>query len=175
MPSRNALVVQRQRHAHHRHRSLPRVAPDPPAPACEVTPPAVVTVPASSHAGVLARAFVQTHLCREHSRWTLPEVTLVVSELVTRALLAGVQQITVELSCTGSAARVAVSDTAAGDDEAPPDARLLVVSRVATDWGREKRDAGEPMVWCSVTARDRGPTGTPTDHPAPRPAAPPWD
>lgn len=173
MPSR-ALVVQRQRHAHHRHRSLPRVAQNPPAPACEATPPAVVTVPASSQAGVLARAFVQANRCREHSRWSLPEVTLVVSELVTRALLAGVQPITVELSCTGADARVAVSDIAADDGAAPPDARLLVVSRVATDWGREKSTGGEPVVWCTVAGRDRGRSGAATDRPAPRPVSPPW-
>lgn len=174
MPSRTALVVQRQRHAHHRHRSLPRAAQDPPAPACEATPPAVVTVPASSHAGVLARAFVQTHLCREHARWSLPEVTLVASELVTRALLAGVQPITVELSCTGAGARVTVSDIAPVGEEPQRDSRLLVATRVADGWGREDR-AGEPMVWCTIAARERGgPTDATSSQPAAPRVAPPW-
>ena len=149
------------------------VAADPPAPACETTPPAVVTVPATSHAAVLARTFAQAHLCHEHCRWSLPEVTLVVSELVTRALAAGVQPITVQLSCTGTAARVAVSDIAPERVEPHRDSRLLVAARVATDWGREDRE-GDPMVWCTVAATDRGPTSTPTDRPARRRVAPPW-
>ena len=173
MPSHSPLVEQRQRHAHHRHRPLPRVAAAPTAPACGTTPPAAVTVPATSHAAVLARAFVRTHLCREHARWSLPEVTLVVSELVTRALSAGVQPITVELSCTGSAARVAVSDTAPDDVEHPRVSRLLVATRVSADWGREDR-GGEPMVWCTVAARDRGPTGAPSSRPPRTRVAPPW-
>jgi hypothetical protein len=174
MPSRTASVVQRQRHAHHRHRSLPRVAQETPAPACEAAPPAVVTVPGTSQAAVLARTFVQTHLCRGHSRWSLPEVTLVVSELVTRALAAGVAPITVQLSCTGTATRVAVSD-AAPDGDLPSDPRLLVVSRVATEWGREKGDAGEPLVWCTVAARERGGhTAATTAQPTAPRIAPPW-
>ncbi|SER63223.1 hypothetical protein SAMN05216199_0728 [Pedococcus cremeus] len=174
MPSRTPVVDQRQRHARNRHRPLPRVDAEPSAPECGTSPPAAVTVPATTHAAVLARAFVRTHLCREHARWSLPEVTLVVSELVTRALFAGVQPITVELSCTGSAARVAVSDTAPDDVEHHRDSRLLVATRVAADWGRED-SGGEPMVWCTVAARDRGsPTGPPSSGPPRTRVAPPW-
>jgi hypothetical protein len=150
---------------------------------CELSPPAALTLSATPHDAARARAFAQTHLCREHLRWSAPDVTLVVSELVTRALHAGVQPIRVELACTGAAARISVTDTAdatdtadtrEGGEEASLDPRLLVVSRVAATWGRETSGSGEPLLWCTIAPKDRELAEAAGTRPAP-PPAPPWD
>ncbi|MCX5081963.1 ATP-binding protein [Streptomyces sp. NBC_00401] len=87
-------------------------------------------------------------------------VALLVSELATNALLHGCfrgRLFQVELSLTGSALRISVSDPRG---EVLPEPRaateseqfgrgLLIVQELASDWGVEGRNVGK-TVWCEV-------------------------
>ena len=69
-------------------------------------------LPKDPKAPLLARAFVRNALCERHSRETRDEVELLVSELVTNAVLHGGSLVTMELDCEGpEGIAVSVSDS----------------------------------------------------------------
>jgi anti-sigma regulatory factor (Ser/Thr protein kinase) len=87
---------------------------------------------------------------------------LVLSELVTNAVLYGADPIQVSVTCTGGALRIEVSDgdadtskVVAVDAPDAPDAParggrgLQIVSRLAREWGVAVRDGGK-TVWAEV-------------------------
>lgn len=69
-------------------------------------------LPKDPKAPLLARAFVRNALCERHSRETRDEVELLVSELVTNAVVHGGSLVTMELDCEGpDGIAVSVSDS----------------------------------------------------------------
>lgn len=56
-------------------------------------------LPKDTRAPLLARAFVRNGLCARHSRETRDEVELLVSELVTNAVVHGGSLVTMDLEC----------------------------------------------------------------------------
>jgi anti-sigma regulatory factor (Ser/Thr protein kinase) len=69
-------------------------------------------LPKDPKAPLLARAFVRNALCERHSRETRDEVELLVSELVTNAVVHGGSLVTMELDCEGpEGIAVSVSDS----------------------------------------------------------------
>ncbi len=60
-----------------------------------------VRLPNDVRAPLLARAFVRKTLCERHSRETRDEVELLVSELVTNAVVHGGSLVTMDLDCEG--------------------------------------------------------------------------
>ncbi|SDQ51651.1 ATP-binding protein [Quadrisphaera sp. DSM 44207] len=58
-------------------------------------------LPKDAKAPLLARAFVRTAMCEKHSREARDEVELLVSELVTNAVVHGGSLVTMEVDCEG--------------------------------------------------------------------------
>lgn len=89
----------------------------------------------------------------------LDDVLLVVSELVTNAVLHGHGDIDVRMTCDTRTVRGAVTDAGRGFDGRPrrPDPRrigghgLHIVGRVAEQWGLSE---GTTSVWFEIRARD---------------------
>ena len=107
----------------------------------------------------MARRFVDAHACPAHGRFVKGALALVTSELVTNAVRHGRPPVTVQLSCLGQEARLAVSDTGPWlPDGQGTSGRLglglRIVAKIASDWGTT--DLGScKEVWCLV------PTGMP--------------
>ena len=89
-----------------------------------------------------------------------PDVALVVTELVTNALLHGGGCVSVDVTATDDRLRVEVVDNSRmppvfghASDHAMTGRGMLVVSSVATRWGAEPRNHGK-VVWAELTAGD---------------------
>ena len=87
------------------------------------------------------------------------DVELVVSELVTNAVLHGSGRITLTLRLLRGGVRVGVADLGPGEPrrlEVSPGGRhgrgLFLVEAVAADWGVERLSDGGKEVWCLVSA-----------------------
>jgi anti-sigma regulatory factor (Ser/Thr protein kinase) len=104
-----------------------------------------------------ARRFVQQHLT-EHGRGdAVPDVSLLVSELVTNAIRHAGTAFAVTLVITSNAVRLEVSD---GSPQAPVIADvtheddggrgLRIVAALSHDWGVTRDPAGGKSVWASV-------------------------
>jgi anti-sigma regulatory factor (Ser/Thr protein kinase) len=111
---------------------------------------AAVTAPAQ------ARAFARATCAEGRATGHLDDVTLVVSELVTNAVLHGRGDVTLDVFVDDLAVRVEVGDdgpTLARPHAAAPDGEsgrgLLMVSRLALRWG-VRRDGGGKVVWADV-------------------------
>lgn len=110
----------------------------------------------------LARAWTAEVLREWDLTHGLDDVLLLVTELVTNAVLHARTPVTVELSWQGAQFRVAVVDASpvmprVGLDSRSDDASgrgLLLVDRLADKWGLEPVDGGK-SVWC-VLRLDRG-------------------
>jgi anti-sigma regulatory factor (Ser/Thr protein kinase) len=114
------------------------------------TLPSAVTTPAAARA--LARDAVE----RGRATVRVDDVALVVSELVTNAVLHGEGDITLDVVVAADAVRVSVAD---GDPALPgpldpvADAEsgrgLLLVSKIARQWGARPEPAGK-VVWAEL-------------------------
>ena len=113
------------------------------------------TLPATVDSPAAARAFTRAAVAGVPVR--IDDLTLVVSELVTNALVHGTGDITLHVTGIDDGVRVEV-----GDDDPPPASLpvgnapaaesgrgLLLVSRVATAWG-VRPDGGGKVVWADV-------------------------
>ncbi|HEU0132708.1 MAG TPA: ATP-binding protein [Mycobacteriales bacterium] len=114
------------------------------------TLPAEVTAPAE------ARAFAREAVERGRAAVHLDDVALVVSELVTNAVLHGVGDVVLDVTVDDRAVRVEVADAAptlAPPREAAPDGEsgrgLLLVSRLARRWGVRPEGRGK-VVWADL-------------------------
>ncbi len=113
-------------------------------------------LPHSDRAPRLARAFVADKL---HG-WELDELietaSLVVSEVVTNAVIHARSDAELLLERTPSAVRISVTDHGGGlerrDAEASTDGGrgLLIVQQLSTNWGAEPRDHGN-CVWAELS------------------------
>jgi anti-sigma regulatory factor (Ser/Thr protein kinase) len=120
-------------------------------------------LPKDRKAPLLARAFVRNALCERHSRETRDEVELLVSELVTNAVLHGGSLVTLEVECESpDGISASVSDSsptwpvARRPDLLDEGGRgLELVELISDAWG--VREAGVPP---TPTAPEDG-AGTP--------------
>ncbi|SOD73273.1 anti-sigma regulatory factor (Ser/Thr protein kinase) [Jatrophihabitans sp. GAS493] len=104
--------------------------------------PVVISLPQTRDAPAIARAFVAEHLGRLAPS-LVADAELLVSELVTNALLHGRPTITLQIRLSTSGMTLAVSDE--GDpipasrvkshSSVPNGRGLLIVDAVAADWG----------------------------------------
>jgi anti-sigma regulatory factor (Ser/Thr protein kinase) len=126
------------------------------AASCSTCVPARCVLPASRTAPSLARGFLQRWACPDHLA-NFEDALLLVSELVTNALIHGVPPIRLTMRCADSRTIVRVSDSGhqpillqhpvAADAVSGRGLRLLEV--VATDWGVDT-DARGQSVWFTL-------------------------
>ena len=132
-----------------------------PTPGVRMSAPLVLTVDRRPEAARVARARVRA-LCEGRTPYSLTDdVLLVVSELVTNALVHGQGTITVLVRITDGRVAIGVRDDGPGQprrqdvDAASPRGRgIAMVARLALDWGVQPVPAGGKMVWC-LLATDR--------------------
>ena len=109
-----------------------------------------------------ARRFVDEVLNRWHCDALLDEVQLLVSELVTNAVVHAGSDVEVAVRLLGDSLRIEVLDHApvaqlrpsTPPDEAESGRGLLLVETIATSWGVEAFDGGK-VVWFEVARPDR--------------------
>ena len=81
---------------------------------CEVQGPSQTQLPADARAPGVARAFLRAAACETHHARVVDDAELLVSELVTNAVLHGAPPITMRVECDGSnGLRVSVTDRSA--------------------------------------------------------------
>lgn len=122
---------------------------------CEVQAPSQTQLPADARAPGLARAFLRAAACEAHHARVVDEAELLVSELVTNAVLHGAPPITMRVECDGSnGLRVSVTDNnpdpaqvrqAGPADESGRGMRLVDV--ISDAWGVEPRTDVGKDVW----------------------------
>lgn len=122
---------------------------------CEVQAPSQTQLPDDARAPALARAFLRDAACETHHARVVDEAELLVSELVTNAVLHGAPPITMRVECDGSnGLRVSVTDNnpeparvrqAGPADESGRGMRLVDV--ISDDWGIEPRSDVGKDVW----------------------------
>ncbi|SDJ30718.1 Histidine kinase-like ATPase domain-containing protein [Frankineae bacterium MT45] len=104
--------------------------------------PVTISLPQTSDAPAVARAFVATHVARLAPS-LVDDAELLVSELVTNALVHGRPAITVQIAASETGLTLSVSDAgdpipqsrAAAHPGLPNGRGLLIVDSVAADWG----------------------------------------
>ena len=116
-----------------------------------------LTLPSDGCSAGLARTFTRTTLDRWDYRGDHDDAVLVVSELVTNAVLHGTGTRTLRLVGTPWRVRVEVSD----GNPVPPAARrsgadggwgIRLVDQLATAWGVSPApNGGGKVVWCELT------------------------
>ena len=105
-------------------------------------------------------------LCRRRAEGLADDVELIVSELVTNAVVHGSGRITLTLELVQDGVRVAVSDQGPGEPtlrRSGPDGRgrgLVLVDLVAAEWGIRRLADGGKEIWCVVLAGSP-PVGSP--------------
>lgn len=109
---------------------------------CEVTARAELLLPVSRQAPAMAREFARRSGCMEHAATLVEDALLLISELVTNAVLHGGIPIVLGIECDGSALHVRVRDGSptrpvprvAGAD-AESGRGLSLVDLLTTTWG----------------------------------------
>jgi anti-sigma regulatory factor (Ser/Thr protein kinase) len=128
---------------------------------CEVTGPAEKRLPDDKTAPGLARAFLREAVCDIHHAEVLDEAELLVSEVVTNAVLHGAPPVTVRVECDGNRLLVSVTDRnpdpahvrgAGPEDESGRGIRL--VDFISEDWGVKPRSGEGKDVWFTIRNGD---------------------
>ena len=126
---------------------------------CDATPVAQVTLPADLQAARKARSFLDRTWCGNHHSALLDEARLLVSELVTNAVVHGAPPIALRVECDGSTELVvAVSD---GNpvpplrreltDDAASGRGIALVDLLSDRWGVDVTGAGK-TTWFRLRA-----------------------
>ena len=124
----------------------------------------VVELPTSPRAAHLARELVRRHAAKRLSPGAMEDAVLLVSEVVTNALLHGSPPVTLALYPVDDAGRlrVSVSDRQLADPVVQPREPLAaggrgmaVVAQVATRWGVDHLSDGTKRVWFEVCGPPR--------------------
>ncbi|GAA4986268.1 ATP-binding protein [Kineococcus glutinatus] len=118
---------------------------------CDVTAPAELTLPMDAQAPGRARSFLHEADCQVHQSRVLDEAQLLVSELVTNAVVHGAPPVAMRVECDGTAGMtVAVSDGSVQSpiaDQAGPDAEhgrgIALVDLLSERWGVDVTEAGK--------------------------------
>ena len=115
------------------------------------------TLPSTVSTPATARALARDAVERGRATVRLDDVALVVSELVTNAVVHGTGEITLDLTVAADAVRVEVADEAPADLPGAlpltPDSEsgrgLFLVSKIARDWGVRAAGGGK-VVWADL-------------------------
>jgi anti-sigma regulatory factor (Ser/Thr protein kinase) len=126
---------------------------------CNVTPPAELTLAVDERAPGEARKFLREASCRTHHARVMDEAELLVSELVTNAVVHGAPPLTVSVECDGTGLRVAVTD---GSDRSPvpreadADAEsgrgIFLVDVISERWGVAPNRGDGKVVWFTLVS-----------------------
>lgn len=107
-------------------------------------------------------------LLSDPTRRSEPDLLLVVSELVTNAIVHTAGPVQLSLSLTDGRARVEVGDPSPDPPvKRSPDRRagsgrgIVIVDRLARSWGWSPRPEGGKVVWCEVDLARPGTSGAP--------------
>ena len=126
---------------------------------CDQTPRAVLALATDPSAARQARAFVRDHQCGFHNGVALDDALLLVSEMVTNAVLHGGPPVSIAVECEGPSVEIRVRDGGArmpmrrrGELEDEHGRGLLLMSSVAQGWGVEQLDRGKE-VWIRLGYR----------------------
>lgn len=79
---------------------------------CVATPRSELTLPADARSAGVAREWARCSACQEHARDVLEEALLLITELVTNAVLHGGPPIILSMNCDGAVLHVRVRDGA---------------------------------------------------------------
>jgi anti-sigma regulatory factor (Ser/Thr protein kinase) len=113
------------------------------------------TLPASVGTPAVARAFARHAVAGGTTPLRVDDVTLVVSELVTNAVVHGTGDVTLHVVGNADGIRVEVGDDLPSEGELPVEESretvrgLLLVSRIARHWGVRAEGAGK-VVWADL-------------------------
>ena len=128
---------------------------------CEVKEPAEKRLPDDKTAPGLARAFLREAVCDIHHAEVLDEAELLVSEVVTNAVLHGAPPITVRVECDGNRLLVSVTDRnpepARVRDAGPEDVSgrgIRLVDIISDEWGVKPRSGAGKDVWFTIRNGD---------------------
>jgi anti-sigma regulatory factor (Ser/Thr protein kinase) len=120
-----------------------------------------IRLPHSDRAPRLARAFVADRLHGWNLEAMIEVATLVVSEVVTNAVIHARSDAELSLERTPTALRISVTDHGTGartSRELSPGADggrgLMIVEKLSTSWGAEPTDAGN-RVWAELPIESR--------------------
>jgi anti-sigma regulatory factor (Ser/Thr protein kinase) len=125
---------------------------------CSVTPPADLKLPTDEQAPGVARRFLRETSCLAHHARVMDEAELLVSELVTNAVVHGTPPVTVSVECDGSEGlRVAVTDGSSHSPvprEASPDDEsgrgIHLVDVISDRWGVAPNRGDGKAVWFTL-------------------------
>lgn len=113
------------------------------------------TLPSSVNTPAAARAFVRDEVARK-AAVPVEDLTLVVSELVTNAVVHGSAEVHLDVAVEGSHVRIEVADDSPADAapvaplvEGDSGRGLLLVARLAARWG-VRRDGARKVVWADL-------------------------
>ena len=131
--------------------------------AAEIRHEEVVELPAEEASAGVARRFVREACERRGAEEWLDELLLVVSELVTNAVIHARSACSVRLTWRDDAVRVDVSD----DGDGSPDPQLaseydeegrglFLISAMSTAWGVEPADGGGKSIWAELLCEPVG-------------------
>ena len=121
---------------------------------CIQTPRAELALEMELSAPRRARAFVRAQHCHTHDGTVLDDALLLVSEMVTNAVLHGGPPLVVAVECAGPSVEVRVRDGSPHlpqlrqprlDDE--NGRGLMLMSSIAESWGVETLERGGKEVW----------------------------
>lgn len=113
------------------------------------------TLPAGVDTPAAARAFVRAAVARENAPVPVEDLTLVVSELVTNAVVSGSEAIELQIAVDDAHVLVEVADDAPALASLTPlvegDSHrgLMLVSRLASRWGVRK-DGPRKVLWADL-------------------------
>jgi anti-sigma regulatory factor (Ser/Thr protein kinase) len=113
------------------------------------------TLPAAVSTPAAARDFVRRAVSGVRDPLRIEDLTIVVSELVTNAVLHGTGDVTLHVVAGDERVHVEVGDDQPAHDlPADPERTdsgrgLLLVSKIASDWGVRRSGAGK-VVWADV-------------------------
>lgn len=109
---------------------------------CDATPAAELLLPVESISATAAREWARLTGCQEHALALLDDALLLISELVTNAVLHGGPPIVLAIECDGGVLRVRVRDGSSAvplPREAGPDAEggrgMSLVDLMTNTWG----------------------------------------
>jgi anti-sigma regulatory factor (Ser/Thr protein kinase) len=126
----------------------------------------IATLAATGESPSTARALIRAEL-GDSDEQAVAAAELMISELVTNAVVHAATSIEIALEWTGATVTVEVRDTdprcpvvRKPSESAPHGRGLLIVRAIAQDWGIRVREDGK-SVWFSVPCRWPGPGPTP--------------
>lgn len=125
---------------------------------CAVTPPAELTLPVDNRAPGVARQFLRETSCQEHHARVMDEAELLVSELVTNAVVHGAPPVTVNIECDSTEGLLVAVTDGSPDTPVPQEVGLdaeggrgiRLVDLISDRWGVAPSRGHGKAVWFMV-------------------------